>query len=162
VAQLSAAERVEETQVVRLSRVSRWVRLTIAGVLLALTLAGTIWGDDAEFPFGPERMYSTRNDPNAPVISTRVVGLTAAGEEVRLSGGQVGLRRAEFEGQLTRVREHPELLALLAGAYADRHPDAQPLVEVEVVHRRFQLVDGESTGAYTDTVVVDYDLEGTP
>jgi hypothetical protein len=153
-------EQDDETSVVRLSRTSRWVRLAIAGVLLALTVAGAIWGDDSEFPFGPERMYSTRNDPNSPVVSTRVVGLTAAGEEVRLSGGQVGLRRAEFEGQFTRVREHPELLALLAGAYADRHPDAPPLVDVEVVHREFQLVHGKSTGEYTDTVVVDYDLTG--
>ena len=41
-------------------------------VVLGLLLAGTVWGDDDAFPFGPFRMYSTRNDPNAPVISTRV------------------------------------------------------------------------------------------
>jgi hypothetical protein len=128
-------------------------------VVLALLLAGTVWGNDDEFPFGPFRMYSTRNDPNAPVISTRAVGLTAAGEEVRLSGGQVGLRRAEFEGQIDRIREHPELLGLLADAFVDATPSAPELVSVQVVQRRFELSDGEPTGAYTDLVVVEYELE---
>ncbi|MGY1813475.1 hypothetical protein [Blastococcus sp. SYSU D00820] len=160
--QLSAEESLGGTEVVRLSRASRWARLLVTAVVFLLIMAGTVWGDDSEFPFGPFRMYSTRNDPNTPVISTRVVGLTAAGEEVRLSGGEVGLRRAEFEGQLPRMREHPELLGLIADAYAERHPDAEPLVEVQVVHRRFELADGQRTGDYTDTVVVDFDLEGTP
>ena len=128
-------------------------------VVLALLLGGTVWGDDDEFPFGPFRMYSTRNDPNAPVTSTRAVGLTAAGEEVRLSGGQVGLRRAEFEGQIDRIREHPELLGLLADAFVDAHPSAPELVSVQVVQRRFELSDGEPTGDYTDLVVVEYELE---
>jgi hypothetical protein len=93
------------------------------------------------------------------VVSTRVVGLTAAGAEIRLSGGQVGLRRAEFEGQLTRVEAHPELLGLLADSYAARHPSAADLVEVQVVQRRFELSGGQPTDAYSDTVIVEFDLE---
>jgi hypothetical protein len=158
----STAESTTGTDVVHLSRASRRVRLGVAAAVLAVVLSGTVWGDDSDFPFGPFRMYSTRADPDAPVISTRVVGLTAAGDEVRLSGGAVGLRRAEFEGQLPRMQEHPELLALLADTYADRHPDAEPLVEVQVIHRRIELVDGQRTGEFTDTVVVDHDLEETP
>jgi hypothetical protein len=126
--------------------------------VLALVLAGTVWGDDDAFPFGPFRMYSTRADPNAPVISTRVVGLTSAGAEVRLSGGQVGLRRAEFEGQLPRIVEHPELLGLLAESYAEKNPDAEELVEVQVVQRRFELSSGQQTGAFADHVLVEYDV----
>ena len=158
----SAAEGTAETEVVHLSRISGWARLAVVAVVLALTLGGTVWGDDSEFPFGPFRMYSTRNDPNTPVISTRVVGLTAAGEEVRLSGGQVGLRRAEFEGQYRRLQKEPELLGLLADAYADRNPGVEPLREVQVIHRRYELVDGQATGDYVDTVVVDFDLEEAP
>jgi hypothetical protein len=158
----SAAEGTAETEVVHLSRISGWARLAVVAVVLALTLGGTVWGDDSEFPFGPFRMYSTRNDPNTPVISTRVVGLTAAGEEVRLSGGQVGLRRAEFEGQFRRLQKEPELLGLLADAYADRNPGVEPLREVQVIHRRYELVYGQATGDYVDTVVVDFDLEKTP
>jgi hypothetical protein len=149
------------TDVVHLSRTSRRVRLGVTAVVLAVVMTGTVWGDDSDFPFGPFRMYSTRANPDAPVISTRVVGLTADGEEVRLSGGAVGLRRAEFEGQLPRMQEDPELLGLLAESFAQRHPDAEPLVEVQVIHRRFELVDGQRTGEFTDTVVVDHDLEET-
>lgn len=152
-----------EPEALRLTSAGRRSRLAAVVVILALLLAGTVWGDDDAFPFGPFRMYSTRNDPNAPVISTRAVGLTAAGEEVRLSGGQVGLRRAEFEGQIDRLREHPELLGLLADAFAQADPDAPEVVAVQMVHRKYELADGKPTGDYTDTVVVEYDLEdGAP
>jgi hypothetical protein len=148
-----------EPQGLRLTAAGRRWRLTAAAVVLALLLAGTLWGDDDEFPFGPFRMYSTRADPNAAVISTRVVGLTAAGEEVRLSGGEVGLRRAEFEGQLSRIADRPQLLGLLAESFADAHPSAPDLAAVQVVQRRFELADGVQTGAFSDRVVVEYDLE---
>ncbi len=148
-----------EEPVVRLTATGRRVRLIATSIVLALMLAGTVWGNDDEFPFGPFRMYSTRNDPNTPVISTRVVGLTAAGEEVRLSGGEVGLRRAEFEGQVSRIRENPELLGLLADSYEDSHPSAPDLEAVRMVQRRYELVDGARTGGYTDLVVAEHDVE---
>jgi hypothetical protein len=150
---------VADTHALRLSPAARLRRLLATSVVLALLLVGTVWGDDDAFPFGPFRMYSTRNDPNAPVISTRAVALTAAGEEVRLSGGQVGLRRAEFEGQLGRLREHPELLGLLADSFTETHPSAPHLVSVQVVQRRYELADGEPTGHFVDHVVVHYELE---
>jgi len=156
----SAPDLPAEAEVVRLGPAARSARLAGAAVVLTLLLVGAVWGDDDAFPFGPFRMYSTRADPDAAVVSTRVVGLTAGGEEVRLSGGQVGLRRAEFEGQLPRVEAHPELLGLLADSYAAKHPGAEELVEVQVVQRRFELSDGQPTDAYSDTVVVEYGLEG--
>lgn len=143
----------------RLTPAARRRRLAATVVVLALLLVGTLFGDDDEFPFGPFRMYSTHADPDAPVVSTRTVGLTATGEEVRLSGGQVGLRRAEFEGQLDRIQEHPELLGLLAETFAERHPSAPELVSVQVVQRRIELVDGRQTGTWSDRVVVEYELE---
>jgi hypothetical protein len=147
-----------EPEVVRLSPVARRTRLAAAGAVLAVVLAGTVWGDDDAFPFGPFRMYSTRADPDQPVISTRVVGLTATGEEVRLSGGQVGLRRAEFEGQLPRIVEDPELLGLLADSYAEKHPDAEPMVEVQVIQRHIELSSGQPTDEIDDRVLVSYEL----
>lgn len=147
--------------VLPLSPTGRRTRLAATAVVLALVFGGSVQGDDSWFPVGPFSMYSGRADPDGQVNSTRVVGLTAAGEEVRLSGGAVGLRRAEFEGQLPRLQEQPELLALLADSYAAQHPDEAPLVRVQVVQRRTQLVDGEPTGT-TDTVLVDHDLGGTP
>jgi hypothetical protein len=154
-----APDLLTDPQVLRLSPEARLRRLLATSVVLALLLVGTVWGDDDSFPFGPFRMYSTRNDPDAPVISTRVLGLTAAGEEVRLSGGQVGLRRAEFEGQVDRIRANPELLGLLADSFAELHPSAPDLVSVEVIQREVELADGHPTGDHTDRVVAEYVLE---
>lgn len=155
----SAPDLPAEAEVERLSPGGRRARLAAAVVVLALLLAGSVWGDDDAFPFGPFRMYSTRADPDTPVVSTRVVGLTAAGEEVRLSGGEVGLRRAEFEGQLPRISRDPSMLGLLADSYAERHPDAEELVQVQVVQRRFELEDGQRTGDVSDRVLIEYQLE---
>jgi hypothetical protein len=154
----SAVDDPAEAEVVVLSPGGRRARLTATLAVLALLLAGTLWGTDASFPFGPFKMYSTRADVDSPVVSTRVVGLTGAGEEVRLSGGEVGLRRAEFEGQLPRLVDDPALLVTLAETYARRHPGGPALVEVQVVQRHFELADGRPTGAWTDRVLVDQDL----
>jgi hypothetical protein len=158
VVQPSRAGDPAEADVVVLSPGGRRARLAVTLAVLALVLAGTLWGTDASFPFGPFKMYSTRADANAPVVSTRVVGLTDAGEEVRLSGGEVGLRRAEFEGQLPRMVDDPTLLVTLAETYTRRHPDAPSLVEVQVVQRHFELADGLPTGEWTDRVLVEQDL----
>lgn len=149
---------VPTDEVVKLSARSILIRLVISAAVLALTLAGTVFGDDYAFPFGPPRMYSTRADPDTPVSSTRVVGLTEAAEEVPLSGGEVGLRRAEFEGQVPRLVENPELLGLLAESYLMRNPETQPLVAVAIIVRRLELRDGQSTGSYVDDVLVTYPL----
>ncbi|MBM7805752.1 hypothetical protein JOD57_001589 [Geodermatophilus bullaregiensis] len=151
-----------EAEVVTLSPAGRRTRLAASSVVLALLLAGTLWGTDDSFPFGPFKMYSTRADTDSPVVSTRVVGFTGDGEEVRLSGGEVGLRRAEFEGQLPRLVDDPSLLVLLADTYAEHHPGAEPLVEVQVVQRHFELTDGELTGEWTDRVLVEQELEVGP
>jgi hypothetical protein len=149
-----------EADVERLGPTGRGWRLAATAALLTLLLAGTVWGSDDDFPFGPFLMYAGRAAPDDPVNSTRVVGVTPAGDEVPLSGGEVGLRRAEFEGQLPRLEQDPALLGVLAEKYADEHPSAADLVSVQVVLRRFELRDGVQTGAYEDVVLVDYRLDG--
>lgn len=146
------------SEVLRLPARAKLIRLVIAAAVLALTLSGTVFADDYAFPFGPPRMYATRSDPDTPVSSTRVVGLTEADQEVRLSGGEVGLRRAEFEGQVPRLVDNPELLGLLAETYQDNHPEAEPLVAVAIIVRRLELRDGARTGSYVDDVLVTYPL----
>jgi hypothetical protein len=150
------------TEVVRLSPAGRRWRLAATAVVLVLTFGGSVLGDDSWFPVGPFSMYAGRADPDGLVDSIRVVGFTAGGEEIRLSGGAVGLRRAEFEGQLPRLTGQPELLELLARAHAERHPDAESLVRVQVVQRSTRLVDGEATGGVTESVLVEWDLGETP
>jgi hypothetical protein len=127
-------------------------RLRLAAFVggLVLLLAGTVWGDDDHFPFGPFRMYSTADDPDGEVLSTYVQAVDADGRVVeRVAEQHVGLRRAEYEGQLRRVVEQPELLGDLAETFERRHPDRAAWVEVSVVQTAYRLVDGVPTDERT-------------
>ena len=129
-----------------LSPRGRAVRAAALATGLALLLAGTAWGEDDHFPFGPFRMYSTADDPDGRVLSTYVRAVDAEGAVVeRVGERHVGLRRAEYEGQLDRVVAEPDLLGDLAASFSRRHPDAPPWVEVSVVQTAYALVDGEPT-----------------
>lgn len=137
----------------------RTIRLLAAAVVLALTLVGTVWGQDTAFPVGPFRMYATRDGLDAPVSSTRVDGVNLAGTRVAIDDSETGLRRAEIEGQIRRLIADPSLLGLIADAYARRNPSKPPLSRMEVVVRRYELRDGARTGDYTETVLAAWDVE---
>jgi hypothetical protein len=108
------------------------LRLTVAGVALALVLAGTLWGSDDDFPAGPFRMYATAARTTGNVRTAQLYGVLASGEQRLLQAGDVGLRRAELEGQLPRFRAEPDLLSALA------RPE---FVEVRLVERIRRVVD---------------------
>lgn len=129
-----------------LTRRGRRLRLGTALGLCAALLAGTLWGQDDEFPVGPFRMYSTRQRLDGRVSWYEVRVVTPAGEEVMLGTTRLGLRRAEVEGQLPRLLDEPELLCLLADA-ADVDFD---VVEVRLVKRSRPLQDGRPTGETID------------
>jgi hypothetical protein len=149
VAPAGGAARAAEPR--RLSAAGRWTRIILALAVLATTIVGAVAGQDSDFPFGPFRMYSTRDDPNGTVASTWVDGVMADGRHVVVTGSTSGVRRAEIEGQLDRFVQDPQLLSALAGAYERRHP-GQRLVSLTIVTREYALVDGRATGGYTDTV----------
>ncbi len=109
--------------------------------------AGTAVGQDDHFPFGPFRMYSTADDPDGRVLSTYLQAVDADGQVVpRVGEAHIGMRRAEYEGQLSRVVEQPEVLAELAEVFAVRHPDRPEWVELSVVRTAYELVDGVPQG----------------
>jgi hypothetical protein len=142
-----------ETPVTPLSRPGRQVRVVatvLAGVLL---LAGTLWGEDDHFPFGPFKMYASAVDPDAPAADTRLEATDAAGTIVMLTPATTGIRRAEIEGQLPQVRTEPELLQTAVDAYHRRNPDAPRLREVRVVVRWHEVRDFEPTGEWEEEVV---------
>ena len=142
-----------EPEVLRLSPAGRRSRLAAVVVVLALMLAGTVWGDDDAFPFGPFRMYSTADDPDGRVLSTYLQAVDAEGVVVaRVGERDIGLRRAEYEGQLSRVVDEPAVLGELADVFARRHPDRPRWVEVSVVQTAYELVDGEPTGERTEVL----------
>lgn len=125
-------------------------------VLAVLTLAGTVVGQDDDFPFGPFRMYSTRDDPDGIVISTRVEAVDAAGRVQVADERSTGLKRAEVEGQVGRFRERPELLGALSRVHDRLRPDEAPYVEVRVVERVYELRDSRPTGDESERVVASW------
>lgn len=135
-----------------LSRTGVATRLTLASLALVLLLYGTFFGSDSDFPFGPFRMYATRNAPDGTVKSLRLEGVTTQGETIPISAGSLGLRRAELEGSLPRMKDEPELMEEMAQRYAANNPDLPQLSELHVVVRVFQLKDGKETGEYADHV----------
>jgi hypothetical protein len=130
-----------------------WVRLAVTLAGAALLLAGTLWGDDDHFPFGPFKMYASAVDPDAPAEDTRVEALDTSGATVLVTPENTGIRRAEFEGQLGRFREQPALLQTVADAYERRNPTAPPLRELRLVIRWHEVRDFEVTGEWDEEVV---------
>ena len=139
-----------------LSRRGRAVRVAVTAIGAAVLLAGTLWGQDDDFPFGPFRMYATAPDPNADAPDTRVEGVDAAGRTVPLTESNSGLRRAEIEGQQQAYVDHPGRLRHVAIAYAARNPGAAPLKTVRIVIHWVGIEDARPTGTSYEQVVAQW------
>jgi hypothetical protein len=134
----------------------RTVRVTVSAIGAAVLLAGTLWGADDDFPFGPFRMYATAPDPNADAPDTRVEGVDTGGRTVLLTEWNSGLRRAEIEGRQQAYVDHPERLRQVAMAYEARTPDAAPLRTVRIVIRWVGIEDARPTGTSYDQIVAQW------
>ncbi|MFC0529462.1 hypothetical protein [Phytohabitans kaempferiae] len=134
-------------------RAARLLATVAAGVLL---LAGTFWGVDDDFPFGPFRMYSTAPGPDSPAPDTRVEGVDTTGAVVPLTERSTGIRRAEIEGQMQAYEQDPSRLSRVAEAYAARNPNAPALVEVRIVIRYEGVKDSRPTRTHTDETVASW------
>ena len=134
----------------------RRVRVLLTFVVGAALIAGTLWGQDDDFPFGPFRMYSTAPGPDAAAKDTRVEGVGADGRTVRLTEGNSGIRRAEIEGQQQTYEADPARLSEVAAAYAVHSPAASPLREVRIVVRWHGVRHSRPTGTWTDQVVAEW------
>jgi hypothetical protein len=139
-----------------LSPTGRRVRVLVTVLAGALLLAGTLWGTDDHFPFGPFSMYAGVNPPNEPAPDTRVEGVDVRGGVVVLGERNSGIRRAEIEGQIDAYRRDPARLGEVAAAYASRNPGAAPLSEVRIVVRFHEIRSSRPTGRWTDETVVSW------
>ena len=128
-----------------------WVAVTAIGAVLLL--AGTLWGVDDDFPFGPFRMYSTAPGPNEDAPDTRLEGVDTTGRVVVLTEANSGLRRAEIEGQQQAYVDNPARLRQVALAYADKSPSAAPLRTVRIVIHWVEIDHSRVTGASHDQVI---------
>jgi hypothetical protein len=139
-----------------LTTTGRRVRVGVTTAFLALLLAGTFVGQDDAFPFGPFRMYATRDAPDGTVVSTRVEAVDSTGRVLLVPDSATGMRRAEIEGEVGRFRRDPSLLGALSRAHSRLHPSQPPYDEVRVVERRYALRNSRPTGTATEQVVASW------
>jgi hypothetical protein len=140
------------TEIVTLSRRGRRVRVGITIIVGAMLLAGSIWGSDDDFPFGPFSMYAGVNGPDDAAPDTRIEGVDATGRTIILTESNAGVRRAEIEGQLAEYEAHGERLAPIAAEYARLNPTAPPIVRVSVIVRLYEIRHSRVTGRWHDEV----------
>jgi hypothetical protein len=133
--------------------VGRRVRVVASAIVFALVVAGSLWGSDDDFPFGPFRMYATAARTDGVVSTPFLVLVDADGTELRPRSDVFGLRPAELEGRYPDFRADPTLLGSLAAAYESRVPDTD-IVEARLQRRRRQLDDGRVVAESTDVVAV--------
>jgi hypothetical protein len=131
---------------------AKGLRAVAPAIVIALLLAGALWGDDDHFPFGPMRMYSTTNAPSGRVQVIRFEGVTQDGQTVDVSTGSFGMRPAEIDGQMDRFRSDPGLLRHLVTAYERISKDEARLVELRLVIGVHRLRNRRSV-SYSEDVV---------
>ena len=130
----------------------RSIRAVATATVLLTLLAGSAWGEDDHFPFGPFRMFSRTTKSTGRVTASRIEAITADGRTITIADARLGLRRAEVEGQIPRFRRDPALLAHLVDAYERFQPDGPELVELRVVNDISRLTDGRVTSRETRLV----------
>lgn len=131
----------------------RGAALIVVGIAL---LAGSVWGDDDHFPFGPFRMYSTTNTLDDVINTVRLEGIDAEGTAISIRTQDLGLRPAEVNGQVALFRRDPSRLGYLMESYTRANPDAPPLVEITLKHGLWQLENGRPI-AYSEEVVATWE-----
>jgi hypothetical protein len=140
----------------QLSPASRRLRgFALAAVVVGLVV-GTFWGDDDNFPFGPFRMFSTTNTLDGHVDAAEVWAVDVAGREFQIEWSDIGLRRAEIEGQMPRFIEDPEALRYVADAYEHFNPDAPELKVVKLRESVQILRDGRPHGEPTKVLLAQW------
>ena len=129
------------------------MRLTAVSIGIVLLLAGTVWGDDDHFPFGPFRMYSIANELDGEVSTVTFVATTATRERLEIAPDAFGLRPAEIEGQLPRLIEDPEALGRLIDTYARLNDGAEDIIVLRLVEETSVLEDGRPVRSESSVLV---------
>lgn len=150
----------DETQPadVLLTRPGRMARTLAAFLGLLLITAGTLFGSDDDFPAGPLRMYSVRDDPNSQVTQAVVLATTADGRSFDVTDTGGAPRRAELEGRYAEFEQDASRFDAVAVDYltADgeiRGHRGATAVEVRLVRRVYPLQDGRRQGTTRDELI---------
>ncbi|GLY17371.1 hypothetical protein Kisp01_43860 [Kineosporia sp. NBRC 101677] len=134
------------------SRAWRAVALTVGTLLIA---NGSVFGNDVHWPFAPMSQFAFRVGTNDAIRATFLAAVDSEGmlQRVALSTNNIGIARAEVEGQQTRFVREPELLSTLAANYAERHPDAPELTQLWLCQEVTELRNGRDVGTSQETIV---------
>jgi hypothetical protein len=133
------------SEVSRLSPVSRAWRLGATGAVLGGLLLASAYGTNDDFPLGPMTQFAFYIPSNGGTINAQWLEAdTAGGRHVMVptDAGDSGLKRAEVEGQISRLVHDPALLQGIADAQRRLHPGASPYTRIYLVKQIKTLRDG--------------------
>jgi hypothetical protein len=127
---------------------ARLWRTGVAVLVLATLLYGSAAGTDDLFPFGPMVQFAFSVPSNGEIRSYWLEADTIAGTRVRVPPGAVGggLKRAEIEGQMSRLVRDPALLQGIADGFQRLHPDQPRYTKVYVMVEITSLRNGKPAG----------------
>ena len=132
----------------------RRFRLIAAFLLFGGLLWGTFWGQDDHFPFGPFRMYATTDEVDGPIRSVVLEGTTDTGETFQIPTSRFGLRRAEVDGQVERIRQDSDFLRHFVEAYENFNPEAPQLIRLRIFHRIDVLENRQPVSQHQEDIAV--------
>lgn len=120
----------------------RLLRDTAAALVIAGLIAGSLfWGDDA-WPLAPMRMFAKGTKKVVWALALEA-DFADGRTRRRIAFERFHLRRAEAEGQVTRVTRHPELLGDLIKEYNARtHDSGGKIVRLWLLSRFAPVRDG--------------------
>ncbi|MEU5993757.1 hypothetical protein ABZ806_32700 [Spirillospora sp. NPDC047418] len=137
-------------------RARLWRSLAGAAVVGALFYTSA-YGSNDDFPLGPmtQFAFSVKGD-GGTISSYWLEADTAAGTHVALSFDAVGtgMKRAEIEGQMPRIRRNPALLQGIADGQRRLHPDRPRLTRIYVVQEIKTLKRGKVVSTMRQNRVV--------
>ncbi len=142
-----------------LTSTGRAARLAATLVAVGLLLAGSAWGSDDDFPFGPFSMYAGVNGPNDPAPDTRLEAVDTTGAVIELTEANAGVRRAEIEGQIAAYNSDPGRLGAIATAYHRLNPDKPAIVTVALIVRWHEIRDSRVTGQWRDETTAKWERQ---
>ncbi|GAB3281477.1 hypothetical protein [Kineosporia babensis] len=144
-----------EPEVKRLSgRGLLWRALALAvGTLLIVN--GSVYGNDTHWPFASMGQFAFRVGDNDSIRSTFLAAVDEDGnlQRVALSHNNIGIARAEVEGQQRNFILEPQMLSALAENYARRHPGSPELVQLWLCQDITELYKGRERGTSIETMV---------
>jgi hypothetical protein len=150
----------EAPEVVRASRVGKWVRVGVAVVGVGLLINGSVRATDDAWPFGPMSQYAMSVPDDAKIDYTRISALTDAGStvDVPLNIEGAGVARAEIEARTGEIVKDPSLLQQVADGWARKHPDRPKYVKLELIRDTTQLVKGRVEGPPSSQVLATWEV----